>query len=87
MELYREQVEAAEKRLSSYLPRTPLVRAQESSRLWLKLETQQPTGSFKVRPAFNSILAELDACRARGVVASSSGNFHRPWRWPRPGWG
>src|SRR5579871_3514759 len=63
----------ARARIAAHVVRTPLVRG------WLgclfKLETQQPTGSFKVRPAFNSVLASLDECRARGVVTSSSGNF------------
>lgn len=44
-------------------------------RLWLKLENLQPTGSFKVRPAFNNLLARLKEARARGVIAASSGNF------------
>lgn len=41
----------------------------------LKLESQQPVGAFKVRPAFNSILAMLDQCREAGIVTNSSGNF------------
>ena len=44
-------------------------------RVWLKLETQQPTNSFKVRPALNGMLAHLDEARERGVVTSSSGNY------------
>lgn len=69
-----EHAEQAKHRLSAHLKTTPLVRASGLS-AWLKLETLQPTGSFKVRPAFNSILAQLDEARSRGVVASSSGNF------------
>ena len=41
----------------------------------LKLETQQPVGAFKIRPALNSILSDLERCRSRGVVTNSSGNF------------
>ena len=41
----------------------------------LKLESQQPVGAFKVRPALNSILANLASCRGQGVVTNSSGNF------------
>jgi threonine dehydratase len=43
--------------------------------VWLKLESLQPTSSFKVRPAFNAILAHLEQARSAGVVTSSSGNF------------
>jgi len=43
--------------------------------VWLKLETQQPTGSFKVRPALNGALCHAEAARRAGVLASSSGNF------------
>jgi threonine dehydratase len=41
----------------------------------LKLETQQPTGAFKVRPAFNGILCNLAAAKEKGVITTSSGNF------------
>jgi threonine dehydratase len=75
-----EDVYNAEKRLAPYLATTPLiysfhVQRELKKKCWLKLETQQPTGSFKPRPAFNSILTHLDAARAQGVIASSSGNF------------
>ncbi len=67
-------------RLKPYLVPTPAVRSVELSRrlgrpVYLKLETQQPIGAFKVRPAFNSILAKLRECRQSGVVTNSSGNF------------
>lgn len=70
----------ARERLAPYLQPTPLVRlAGLSQRLGFpvhcKLETLQPTGAFKVRPAFNGLLAQLDLARSKGVVASSSGNY------------
>ncbi|MBI1358357.1 MAG: pyridoxal-phosphate dependent enzyme [Acidobacteria bacterium] len=73
-------IRAARQRLSPYLSPTPLVRRDALSRrlgasVHCKLETLQPTGAFKVRPAFNSVLAGLDAARSNGVVTSSSGNF------------
>jgi threonine dehydratase len=46
-----------------------------------KAETLQPTGSFKVRPAYNSIAANLEQARALGVVTSSSGNFAQAAAW------
>jgi len=73
-------IRKARERISDLLPPTPLVRSHALSRearrtVWLKLETQQPTGSFKVRPAFNGILAQQEEARRRGVLTSSSGNF------------
>lgn len=42
--------------------------------VWLKLECQQITGSFKVRGALNRISALSDEERRRGIVACSAGN-------------
>lgn len=59
--------------------RTPLLFAETLSRalgcrVWLKLESLQKTGSYKLRGAFNNI-ANLDpAVRERGVVTASAGN-------------
>jgi threonine dehydratase len=75
-----EIIRAARERLAPYLSTTPLVPSHFLSRLagrrvWLKIETQQPTGSFKVRPALNGALCHLEEARRTGVLASSSGNF------------
>ncbi len=77
---------AARERLAPHLPPTPLVVSDYFSRRLgapaaLKLETQQPTGSFKVRPALNGMLSSLDEARSRGVVTSSSGNFAQAVAW------
>ncbi len=70
----------ARRRLAPHLRSTPLVFSAPLSRsagrnVWLKLETQQPTGSFKVRPALNGALVHQEAAAKAGVLASSSGNF------------
>lgn len=66
------QIEAARARLAPYVLQTPLVSVRDGPRL--KAETLQLSGAFKMRGAFNALLA-LDAeTRARGVVAPSSGN-------------
>jgi threonine dehydratase len=71
----RADVEAAAGRIRPHLPRTPLV---ESDGFSLKLETLQPTGSFKVRGA----LAALTALeRAEHVVAASAGNHGLAIAW------
>jgi threonine dehydratase len=42
--------------------------------VWLKLECEQITGSFKVRGAYTVLHRMSPEARARGVVASSAGN-------------
>ena len=66
-------------RIAPYVLRTPLVfsptfSAMTGARVYLKLETLQKAGSFKVRGATNKILCNLDAAKAHGVVAASAGN-------------
>lgn len=58
---------------------TPLRRSAALSELaggdvYLKLESDQLTGSFKLRGAFNALAQLTPEQRARGVVASSAGN-------------
>jgi threonine dehydratase len=44
------------------------------SEVYLKLENQQVTGSFKVRGALNALLSRKPDVLSRGVVAASTGN-------------
>jgi threonine dehydratase len=73
------EVLAAYERIRPLVQRTPLIRSRPLSEMagghvYLKLENQQTTGSFKLRGALN-VLATLPAdVRAKGVVASSAGN-------------
>jgi threonine dehydratase len=72
-------VRDAAQRLRSFLPPSRLVRSDALSdaigvEVWFKLELENPTGSFKVRGAYNVLASLSDAERARGVVASSAGN-------------
>jgi threo-3-hydroxy-L-aspartate ammonia-lyase len=54
---------------------TPLVRAPSlSTRLLIKPESLQPTGSFKLRGAYAAISARGQDAIERGVIAHSSGN-------------
>ena len=72
-------VAAAARRIAPHAKRTRLLRSEGLSRaargdVYLKLENEQITGSFKLRGALAS-LTRLDATqRERGVVASSAGN-------------
>ncbi len=67
-----DDVVAARKRIQAHVQRTPtLVHRVGDAELFLKAESLQPTGAFKLRGAFN-MLATLPAGAA--VVAHSSGN-------------
>ena len=64
-------LDAAARVVADRLAPTPLVPSPAlGERVWLKLETQQPTGSFKVRGA----LAALTRARGGPVVTASAGN-------------
>jgi threonine dehydratase len=72
-------IRTAEQRIAGQIIRTPLVyspaiSALTGARVYLKLETLQMAGSFKVRGATNRILANIIAVREHGVVAASAGN-------------
>lgn len=49
-------------------------RAPAGSKVYLKFENEQLTGSFKIRGAMNTMLSLSKEERERGVVASSAGN-------------
>ncbi len=73
------EVIAAYERIRPLVRRTPLLRSQALSEsfggdVYLKLENQQTTGSFKLRGALNVLATLPPEVRARGVVASSAGN-------------
>ena len=64
-------VEAAA-RLHGIATRTPLLPIGPG--LWLKAESLQAGGAFKLRGAYNRLAQVAEAARPRGVVAFSSGN-------------
>ncbi|MEX2612832.1 MAG: pyridoxal-phosphate dependent enzyme [Gaiellaceae bacterium] len=60
------------------MDRTPLIRLyveDAPGEIWLKLESLQPIGSFKLRGAANAILSAPRAELAEGVVTTSTGNM------------
>jgi threonine dehydratase len=71
-----QDIQQARERVAKVAYRTPLVRyaAAEDGELWLKLESLQPIGSFKVRGAYNMIALLSAEERGRGVITYSSGN-------------
>lgn len=74
-QLTRDDVVAAAARISGNVLRTPLLEAQiRDHRVWLKCESLQTGGAFKLRGATNRLLKLSEEERKRGVVAFSSGN-------------
>jgi threonine dehydratase len=72
-----EAIRAAQQTIRGVAARTPLLRFPASSldgELFLKLESFQPIGSFKLRGAYNKIASLTEAERNRGVITYSSGN-------------
>lgn len=67
-----DDVRGAAERIRGVALETPLLRFRDVG--WVKPESLQPTGSFKIRGAYNT-LAQLSPEQLRtGVVAHSSGN-------------
>lgn len=65
--------------LARYLPKTRLVRASSleknhNQEIYLKLENELQTGSFKVRGALYALGVQMQRANVREVVASSTGN-------------
>jgi threonine dehydratase len=70
-----DEVRAAARRLDGVVLRTPLVAYGEpAERVFLKAESLQSIGAFKIRGAYVAIAALSDDARARGVITYSSGN-------------
>jgi threonine dehydratase len=77
-----EAIRSAAARISNIAVRTPLVRAQfpnlsghgTNKEIYLKAESLQPIGAFKIRGASNKILQLTPEQISRGVITYSSGN-------------
>ncbi len=82
MELSLQGVHSALLRVAHHLQPTRLLRCeplekelQFRGKIYLKCDQEQPTGSFKVRGAFNVLTQLTEEQKAKGVVTRSSGNF------------
>lgn len=74
-QLTRDDVLAAAERIAGNIVHTPLLEAQiRGHRVWLKCESRQTGGAFKLRGATNRLLQLNEKQREKGVVAFSSGN-------------
>src|ERR1700677_1891710 len=80
-----EEIRAAQERIARVAVRTPLYRVERARLrmgrfpepefdLYIKAESEQPIGSFKLRGAYNMIAQLSPEALSRGVVTYSSGN-------------
>ena len=72
-----DEIRAAEAHLRGVALHTPLLPqwwGAANRPLWLKPESLQPIGSFKLRGAYHAVASLSAERRAAGVVTHSSGN-------------
>jgi len=78
-----DDIRTAQQRLKGVAFHTPLIPYVKTSggnvsppqpQLWLKAENFQPIGAFKLRGAYNKLVALTPEERRRGVITYSSGN-------------
>ena len=70
-----DQIRAAARRIRGVAARTPLIPLPlGDGRVWLKCESFQPMGAFKLRGAYNFVRSLPAETLADGVVTYSSGN-------------
>lgn len=82
MSLLLDDFRMAMTSIKPYIKKTPLIRCKElekelnsSHKIFFKLESEQLTKSFKIRGAFNALLALKDSEKRKGIITRSSGNF------------
>ena len=79
-----EAIRSARDSLAGCFVRTPLIRfeaAEMPGEVWLKLESLQPIGSFKLRGAGNAIARADPRDLERGVYTASAGNMAQGVAW------
>jgi threonine dehydratase len=78
------EIRAARERIAGIALRTPLLRLPPEPgepEIWLKLETLQPIGSFKIRGAASAVGLAPAAALRRGVLTASAGNMAQGVAW------
>ncbi len=79
-----DAIHAARRRIAGFALRTPLIRLPARTgepEIWLKLETLQPIGSFKIRGAASALGLVPHDQLARGVYTASAGNMAQGVAW------
>lgn len=79
---WAEAIKQARARIGPQIYQTPLLRCPQLSALnggevWLKLESEQHTGSFKARGALNKVLSLTAEQKRHGLITASTGNHAR----------
>lgn len=74
-----ESIREAQKRISPYIHRTPLLRLHNldeylGCQVYAKMESLQETNSFKVRGALNALMTLSEDALKKGIITASSGN-------------
>ncbi len=71
-------IQQAHQKITPYIFKTPQIFSSSLSKkdqnVYLKLESMQITGSFKLRGASNKLLSLSEEQKGKGVVAVSTGN-------------
>jgi threonine dehydratase len=78
-----DEIRRAQSRIEDVVMHTPLVRLEVDApcEIWLKLESLQPIGSFKLRGALSAVRAAASSELADGVVTASAGNMAQGVAW------
>lgn len=77
-----EGVARAAAKIADLLTRTPLLETEiHGHRVWVKAESLQPIGAFKIRGAWHRLSDLSETERARGVIGVSSGNHAQGVAW------
>ncbi|MFZ1023425.1 MAG: pyridoxal-phosphate dependent enzyme, partial [Thermoplasmata archaeon] len=77
-------IQAARERVRATILRTPMVPWQGppgQASIYLNLDNLQPTGSFKVRGAGNSLAVAIERGQIPGVYTTSAGNMAQALAW------
>lgn len=75
-------VRRAAAKIAAILPPTPLLPVEIGGvKCWVKVESLQPIGAFKIRGAWHRLSDLSETERARGVVGVSSGNHAQGVAW------
>jgi len=71
-----DEIQSARQRIRPIVKVTPLIDVSDIAErpLWLKCESLQPGGAFKIRGAYNMVARMSGDERKRGVITYSSGN-------------
>src|SRR5258705_2993441 len=79
-----QDIKDAQQRIKGNVNRTPLIRFYGdnlSGEIYLKLETLQPIGSFKLRGAYNAMSLADRSLLKDGVYTASAGNMAQGVAW------